>query len=441
MKLSLALLALAVAAQKTVTIYKCCSKASNGAFVTPPTQTVTYTNDQNVVCTTTIVSPPTTTDPPKKGEVYCQLDGVCTTKIIPPPGNPTTTVIICPKTGACTTTVEINPNSNGGGVVGPVETDTGEGPKPTGNTSGNPSGNPTGNPSGPTGNPSGPTGNPTDTGSGVVAPTDDSLSGLKPTGSATGGNSGTGSATDGNSGTGAATDGNSGTGAATDGNSGTGAATDGTSGTSTGSSASTAPTTTPSSTTAPTTTPSTTSAPTTTPPTTAPSTTPSSSSSTLSDSCVTTGLYDQIASSSGVNETFARLILDFHNEKRKDHHACPMSWSSEAFDYAKKMVDAKDCNDYSLTHSSNNPFGENLSMGWSPSNPLQGVQVWYDENTDYDYNNPKALHFTQMVWKLSLGLGCAAKNCAAEGNGWYIVCEYTPKGNIMSRAKENVLPK
>ena len=95
----------------------------------------------------------------------------------------------------------------------------------------------------------------------------------------------------------------------------------------------------------------------------------------------------------------------------------------------------------------------------------------------YNFRKPTGFteetgHFTQLVWKSTVEFGCAAVNCgysnddkvrrdeeagqegelvprSADGSkraqGWYVVCEYTPAGNVVGRHnkyfKSNVMPR
>jgi hypothetical protein len=49
-------------------------------------------------------------------------------------------------------------------------------------------------------------------------------------------------------------------------------------------------------------------------------------------------------------------------------------------------------------------------------------------------------HFTQLVWKATEQVGCSRTQCDGKGNapGWFVVCEYWPRGNIVGAFKENV---
>jgi hypothetical protein len=76
------------------------------------------------------------------------------------------------------------------------------------------------------------------------------------------------------------------------------------------------------------------------------------------------------------------------------------------------------------------------------------VKSWYDEVSKYDYNNPgfssATGHFTQVVWKSSTQLGCGAARGVKTLNGtnynaFYVVCHYSPAGNVQGQFPANVL--
>lgn len=127
-----------------------------------------------------------------------------------------------------------------------------------------------------------------------------------------------------------------------------------------------------------------------------------------------------------------------------------------------------------LTLLQDGPYGENLAFGFP--NASAAVAAWGDEGEWYNYQKPtgfteKTGHFTQLVWRSTTEVGCAAINCgypqdnkerrdigdtgvslqsrAADGTmraqGWYVVCEYTPAGNVVGRHNKyfrlNVLPR
>ena len=76
------------------------------------------------------------------------------------------------------------------------------------------------------------------------------------------------------------------------------------------------------------------------------------------------------------------------------------------------------------------------------------MSSWYNEVSDYDYDNPgfsgKTGHFTQVVWKNSTKLGCGvAQGVKTIGgnqyNAFYVVCQYTPAGNVLNQFPDNVM--
>lgn len=86
----------------------------------------------------------------------------------------------------------------------------------------------------------------------------------------------------------------------------------------------------------------------------------------------------------------------------------------------------------------------------------------------YDFKKPTGFteetgHFTQLVWKATEKVGCAVVDCGYKSNnddedgkidgrdsnshsngppranGWYVVCEYLPRGNLIMVGRENAL--
>ncbi len=105
-----------------------------------------------------------------------------------------------------------------------------------------------------------------------------------------------------------------------------------------------------------------------------------------------------------------------------------------------------------LEHSTNrNNVGENIYWSGGDDSTNLGsaaVQDWYSEIKDYDYTKPvfsgDTGHFTQVVWKGSTKVGCGAAPGPAtiEGtkyDGFYVVCQYSPAGNVQGQFADNVL--
>lgn len=103
-------------------------------------------------------------------------------------------------------------------------------------------------------------------------------------------------------------------------------------------------------------------------------------------------------------------------------------------------------------------FGENLARGYA--NVTAAVFAWYDEVNEFDYDfdrdDPTGFteetgHFTQLVWRNSVSVGCGWTNCDGQNGveGVLVVCNYYPAGNILGPSGngedryfvENVLPE
>ncbi|EGW35295.1 uncharacterized protein SPAPADRAFT_58515 [Spathaspora passalidarum NRRL Y-27907] len=143
---------------------------------------------------------------------------------------------------------------------------------------------------------------------------------------------------------------------------------------------------------------------------------------------------------------FAKEILDAQNHKRSRHGAPPLSWNQDVYKFAQKVADSYVCGN-NLVHTENNPYGENLGLGYASGTDV--VDAWYSEGDNYDYETRTELnHFTALIWKSTTDVGCAYKNCTDLNPGtsreWglYIVCNYEPAGNVNSEdaRKDNILP-
>lgn len=117
----------------------------------------------------------------------------------------------------------------------------------------------------------------------------------------------------------------------------------------------------------------------------------------------------------------------------------PMRWSASAQALAEDW--AARCN---FMHRDPNTLGENLSAATREFTATEVVNLWAGERVDYTYATDTCRtgracgHYTQIVWRSSVGLGCAQQRCSTGnplGNGaWYfIVCNYDPPGNFIGQ--------
>lgn len=122
----------------------------------------------------------------------------------------------------------------------------------------------------------------------------------------------------------------------------------------------------------------------------------------------------------------AQATLDAHNAVRARRGAAPLLWSKTLADSAQKVADT--C----VFQHSNTQYGENLAIGTTLS-CNRAATLWIDEESLYPPGGSPGFssatgHFTQVVWKSTLQVGCGIRSC---GNRNFVVCQYYPAGNYI----------
>ncbi|KAF5733244.1 basic form of pathogenesis-related protein 1-like [Tripterygium wilfordii] len=124
-------------------------------------------------------------------------------------------------------------------------------------------------------------------------------------------------------------------------------------------------------------------------------------------------------------------FVNAHNAVRAQVGVGPITWNDTVAGYAKHYANQKIIN-CEMEHSYG-PYGENLAEGYGRLDGVDAVKMWVSEKPNYDYRSnscvgDECLHYTQVVWRNSVHLGCARVQCR---NGWWFVtCNYDPVGNI-----------
>jgi Cysteine-rich secretory protein family len=123
-------------------------------------------------------------------------------------------------------------------------------------------------------------------------------------------------------------------------------------------------------------------------------------------------------------------VLNSTNQFRSQHNAASLGWNTSLATAAASW--ASNCQ---WKHSGG-PSGENLALGYPDM--TSAIDAWGNERAHYDFSAPtgfseKTGHFTQLVWKDTTSLGCAAVDCTGRNtlNGHMVVCEYWPPGNMV----------
>ena len=127
-------------------------------------------------------------------------------------------------------------------------------------------------------------------------------------------------------------------------------------------------------------------------------------------------------------------VLDRSNAYRAAHNASALSWNKTLARYAHDFLGRSGC----VFEHSGGPYGENLALGCGDA--ASCVSAWGDERDHYDFGKGEfdktTGHFTQLVWKSTTATGCAARLCG--DSGWFLACEYWPRGNIVGAFKDEV---
>ncbi|XP_022958838.1 basic form of pathogenesis-related protein 1-like [Cucurbita moschata] len=125
--------------------------------------------------------------------------------------------------------------------------------------------------------------------------------------------------------------------------------------------------------------------------------------------------------------------LALHNRARAQVGVGPMQWSNTVAAYAQAYAEKRK-GDCAMIHSIG-LYGENIAAGYYPEfTGADAVKLWVNEKPLYDNASNKCVggecgHYTQMVWRSSMRLGCARVPCKA--NSQFVVCNYDPRGNYI----------
>jgi uncharacterized protein YkwD len=90
--------------------------------------------------------------------------------------------------------------------------------------------------------------------------------------------------------------------------------------------------------------------------------------------------------------------------------------------------------DYQALGGTDSYVGENIygTTGTTVA-PADAVNAWMDEASAFSYSKPNystAGHYSQVVWRTSVRIGCAIVNCPSAHANNTVLCDYAPGGNI-----------
>lgn len=124
----------------------------------------------------------------------------------------------------------------------------------------------------------------------------------------------------------------------------------------------------------------------------------------------------------------------------------PVTWdpilADSAYNYLSQCVvangsvehNADRTSDYQALGGMDSYVGENIyATTGNTVAPADAVNDWMSEASKYDYAKndfSAAGHYTQVVWRNSVRIGCAIVNCPNARFNNTVLCDYAPGGNI-----------
>ncbi len=140
----------------------------------------------------------------------------------------------------------------------------------------------------------------------------------------------------------------------------------------------------------------------------------------------------KICSGTGdLTETEKNQILEMHNVVRAEFKLSKLTWDCKLAKYAQEWADR----DFS-GHRPDNNFGENLFVSaMRNDSPLTAVHRWLSEKQFWDNGSGACqagrvcTHYTQMIWKKTVKVGCGINRNTSGKWKTFVVCNYDPAGN------------
>ena len=123
----------------------------------------------------------------------------------------------------------------------------------------------------------------------------------------------------------------------------------------------------------------------------------------------------------------------------------PMQWDPNLAAYAAAWAaQCQSANGQLLDHDPNRTnvagyayIGENIYASGGTATAMDAVNLWAAEKANFTYPttcNGTCGHYTQIVWRDSLHVGCALHTCSNLAYPSTIVCDYGPGGNYQGQA-------
>lgn len=136
----------------------------------------------------------------------------------------------------------------------------------------------------------------------------------------------------------------------------------------------------------------------------------------------------------GANGLTAAEITDIvaaHNKARAEMKLSPVIWDCKLADLAQEWASKGD-----FKHRQGIPFGENMFVSSNPTEPISSVVArWMMEKPNWTNATATCAagkictHYTQVMWKKTVKIGCGITRSGAVKWKTMVVCNYDPAGN------------
>jgi pathogenesis-related protein 1 len=127
--------------------------------------------------------------------------------------------------------------------------------------------------------------------------------------------------------------------------------------------------------------------------------------------------------------------LAVHNFDRSAHNLVPLKWD------CKLAAMAQDWANRSVYEHRDTPFGENIFVGADPNSTMNMmIDMWLAEKVFWTNKTGSCAagkacgHYTQIVWKSTVKVGCGVNRNASGKWKVMFVCNYDPAGNASGPA-------
>jgi pathogenesis-related protein 1 len=146
-----------------------------------------------------------------------------------------------------------------------------------------------------------------------------------------------------------------------------------------------------------------------------------------------------VVGSNGLDGDEEQAVLSYHNQMRAGVGVAPLLWSKELAQHATNWATQLAAQGCAIPVSKNSNDGENIFISVSPQTHeavVEAAKAWESEKINYSGERlNKSLrsqvgHYTQMVWRDTVQLGCAKAACK---DGLVVVCDYNPVGNFLGK--------